>query len=390
MRPTRLLTMLLAVAACTATTGQTATAAPAADPAATTRATQLDLPTPTGRLSVGVTDLHLTDHTRADPWSPAPAPRELMVRAWYPAIPITPRARYADEATSTAVADYLNAPIGGGVQPFLHRVRPNARQDAPLFGAGWPVLLYSHGRGSLRSVGAALAEDLASHGYVVLSVDHTYDAAAVRFPDGRVVRNNRSPNASEEERTEEARVRAADLRSTLDLLGTTRFHNRVDLTRVGALGHSIGGAAAAEAIRTDSRFRAGINLDGVMYGEISRTGVPAPFLMLSAERPDHPTITGWKASHQNWGRHFSLTGGAHASPMDLALFADLSGARELLRDRPELFDLLFGKVPGPRAAQLHRAYVLAFFQQHLFGIGNPLLDGPSPAYPEQVLRWSHS
>ncbi|MCK2243839.1 MULTISPECIES: hydrolase [unclassified Crossiella] len=387
MRPTRLLAVLLTLSASLVGTAPAATAA-----VPTSAATTLDLPAPTGRLAVGVTDLHLTDPSRPDPWAPTPAARELMVRAWYPAIAVTPRARYADEATSATVAAFLNNVIGGGVSPFLDRVRPQARQNAPVFGAGWPVLLYSQGRGSMRALSTSLAEDLASHGYVVLSVDHTYDAGAVRFPDGRVIRGNRPQVPTEAQRAEELRVRVADLRSTLNHVSTaaTPFRGRLDLSRVGTLGHSMGGATAAEAIRTDPRFRAGVNLDGGFWDGAANNGVPAPFLLLSTGAPDYPTFTAWKASHRSWGRHFALTGAAHYSATDLTQFADLSGARELLRDRPALYTTLFGDTPGSRTTQLNRVYTQAFFQQHLYGVPNPLLDAPSPAYPEQTLRWSHS
>ncbi|WHT17650.1 hydrolase [Crossiella sp. CA-258035] len=382
MRSTRLLAVLLTLAA------GTATALPAA--AAPARTQHLDLPAPTGRLAVGVTDLHLTDPSRPDPWSPVPAARELMVRAWYPAIAVTPRARYADDTVSGTLAGHLNGVIGGGVSPFLDRVRPHARQDAPVFGAGWPVLLYSQGRGGMRVLSTSLAEDLASHGYVVLSVDHTYDAAAVRFPDGRVVRGNRPEIPTGEQRAEELRVRVADLRTTLDQArATPRFRGRLDLTKIGALGHSMGGATAAETMRADPRFRAGLNLDGGFWDGAANHGVPGPFLLLSTAAPDYPTFTAWKANHRAWGRHFALTGASHYSATDLSLFPDISGARALLHDRPAVFTALFGDLPGPRATQINRTYTRAFFHQHLHGIPSPLLNAPSPDYPEQTLRWSH-
>ena len=57
----------------------------------------------------------------------------------------------------------------------------------PRTGAPLPVLLFSHGYTAHPSAYTALLEDLASHGYVVLSVVHPYEAMAAALADGRVV-----------------------------------------------------------------------------------------------------------------------------------------------------------------------------------------------------------
>src|SRR5690242_5677533 len=48
-----------------------------------------------------------------------------------------------------------------------------------------PVLIFSHGGGEARETYTAQLEDLASHGYAVAAVTHTYEAALAIFPDGR-------------------------------------------------------------------------------------------------------------------------------------------------------------------------------------------------------------
>ncbi|MBP2477463.1 dienelactone hydrolase [Crossiella equi] len=381
MRSPRLLAVLLA-----ALSGLLLTAAPAlaAPP------DRLDLPAPTGRLAVGTTALHVVDRNRPDPWAPTPGPRELMAQAWYPALPVTPRARYGDEAVSEDTAMWFNRLTGGGVQPFLHRVRPNARQDAPVFGARWPVVLYSHGRGSGKTFSATLGEELASHGFVVLSVDHTYDAGAVRFPDGRVAKLNRPEQPTEAELAAEVQVRAADLRGVLDHVstGNTPLRGRLDLGRVAAVGHSIGGDTAAEVMRLDPRIRVGANMDGAFWGPAATQGTTGPFLLLTTGLPDHGSWTGFKAAHTHWGRHFATAGAAHGSFGDFDVLPDVSGLRALLADRPEEFTAVFGELRTGRATEVTRAYVRAFLEHHLWGLPRPLLDGPSAAFPEQTQRWS--
>ncbi|WP_231408454.1 alpha/beta hydrolase [Streptomyces clavuligerus] len=80
-------------------------------------------------------------------------------------------------------------------------------------------------------------------------MDHTHDAAAVRFPDGRLILGNlpSAPDDWDAQDRLETGVRAADLRTVVDALALRRLAP----PRIGLLGHSMGGAAAAEAMRQD-------------------------------------------------------------------------------------------------------------------------------------------
>ena len=78
---------------------------------------------------------------------------------------------------------------------------------------------------------------------------------------------------------------------------------------------------------------------------------------------DWRLLTGWK-------RWLLVTGAIHASFTDLALLADQAG-----------IDIGAG-LPGARSLDITRGYVRAFFDQHLRGEPQALLDQPSPRYPE--------
>src|ERR1700728_3080254 len=162
------------------------TSAGAGDPPAG-QGPALHLPAPTGPSPVGTTSLHLTDASRPDPWAAGAAARELMVSLWYPATPGGgPRVAYMTPAESElllAHAGVTSVPPGA-----LSTVRTNAVSDAPPSGhpRSLPFVVLSPGFIHPRSVLTGLAEDLASHGYVVAGVDHTYESVATAFPDGRV------------------------------------------------------------------------------------------------------------------------------------------------------------------------------------------------------------
>ncbi|MFI5617294.1 alpha/beta hydrolase family protein [Streptomyces sp. NPDC051567] len=372
-------TAAAATTAATARPGATAESGGAAGPA---------LPRPTGRHPVGTRSFPLTDASRTDPFAPHPGPRELMVQLWYPLGPDpygTRTAPYTDAETGAAVES-----ASGFAPGVLATVRAHARRGGPPAAGTRTAVLLSHGRGSSRVLTSGLAEELASHGHLVAAVDHTYDASAVRFPDGRLLLGALPPAPDDwdaQDRLETA-VRAADLRTLADAL--TRRHRPaagVAVTRIGLLGHSMGGAAAAEAIRLDRRFAAGLDLDGGLFGTTAAdTGLDRPFLLLTSS-PDHDTWARWRANHRHWGRHLHLTGGGHLSATDVPALAGAARLRELWPEA--LLREHLGTLAPDRAATVTRAVTTAFFDRFLLGRERPLLDGPSPRYPEIEFRWTH-
>jgi len=269
------------------------------------------LPRPSGPSPVGRTSLVVADASRADPFSPdSSARRELVVTLWYPSghvRPGAPRAPYVADAA--AYAPSVAKDLGGGsgqapttdeVQRMLESIRTHATAGTPLSrrARAFPVVLLLPGRGSSPEFYTAYAEDLASRGYVVAGVNPTGIADVTVFPDGHVA-TSRVPDIASipadglaEESAWETSLLAADGRSVLDQL--TRMNTgaipsflrgRLDLSRVAAIGHSIGGAAAAELAATDPRVRTGADLDGTLWGRAQTSGVGKPFLFLTASDP---------------------------------------------------------------------------------------------------------
>src|SRR5580692_44884 len=347
------------------------------------------LPEPTGPGPVGVTSLWLTDASRPDPWAPGVTARELMVSLWYPATSSDGRrAQYMTPAeselqlTSRGIAD---------VRPdVLSKVRTNAAVDATPAGhqGSHPLVVLSPGFTSPRSTLTALAEDLASHGYVVAGIDHTYESFATAFPDGRVTTclARAAPRRGRGEKM--VAGRAADVSFVLGEL--TGAHPAwpgaalIDPARIAMAGHSAGGAAAIAALLADPRICAGIDMDGSTCAPIPDHGLSRPFLFLGKQsnytpgsRGDIPGKPGPASTWEHdwnlltgWKRWLLVAGAVHASFTDLALLADQIG-----------IDTGAG-LSGGRSLDITRAYVRAFFDQHLRGRPQALLDQPSPHYPE--------
>ena len=342
------------------------------------------LPEPTGPCPVGTTSLWLTDTSRPDPWAVGVTARELMVSLWYPAAtPDGRRAQYMTPAESEF--QLTNRGIAGVPTDVLSTVRTNAADGAEPAGPrhSLPLVVLSPGFTNPRGALTALAEDLASHGYVVAGIDHTYESYGTAFPDGRVT-TCLAREARQRGSWEKGKVtagRAADASFVLSELTGGRppwpGAALIDPSRMAMAGHSLGGAAAIAAMLADSRVRAGIDMDGATDAPIPDCGLSRPFLFLGKQSNYTPgsggAVTTWERDWElltGWKRWLVVTGAVHASFTDLALLADQSG-----------IDIGAG-LSGARSLDITRAYVRAFFDQHLRGRPQALLDQPSPRYPE--------
>ncbi len=154
-----------------------------------TRSTML--PTPTGPYKVGRTTYASTDETRLNPFAPAPNTRqELGIWMWYPAAP-TPSAKtseYLPEYWRRALEQHEGFILGKLLSRDLARIKTHSWTDADISPQQpfYPVVLLRAGSGALSTDYTSIAEDLASHGYVVVSFDAPYRTVIMPFPDGRV------------------------------------------------------------------------------------------------------------------------------------------------------------------------------------------------------------
>lgn len=321
---------------------------------------KLTVPAPTGEFPVGTRSIPLTDRDRPEPEA-ANTPRSLVIQMWYPAAGGHQRAPYMP----AAVARFLAS--SAGVRPALLRSATlDAMADArplPRRG-GWPVVLFSPGFGVVRELYAGLVEDLASNGYVVVAIDHPHDASVVEFPDGRVV-----VPSTQMDITEALSVRVSDAQFVLTELARINeekfFAGRLDLEHVGMFGHSLGGAAAASAMRADARIDAGADLDGVLFGDARSGGLSRPFMLMNADPgfAADPNRSGFWS--QLRGPHYAvdIKNASHFAFSDLVFFAP-----DLLRANPsggEGIRALVGNVDGPSTLAAERAYLLAFFDRFL-------------------------
>lgn len=383
------------------------------------------IPGPSGPHAVGLCQFEVSDERRVETFGATPAPRRVPVLAWYPALPSdAPREPALDEPVREALSELTRVP------KFL--LRPgesySVRDAAPAPGR-WPVVLFNHGLGSFQKQSASLLQELASHGFIALSVGHPFESLVVQYGDGSTVRWRKDlpawaaleagmkdlegalkqavPLVS---RARECRDAAAlleamrevaklpgyaplpelmvrwadDTRLVLDRLpqldaGTLAapLQGRVDSARVGAFGHSLGGMVSGLLAMTEPRVRAGMNFDGAQLPVPDAPyALRAPFCFVYADAakvgatvlPNEGMNDGLLADAPAGSCGLCLVGAGHLNFTDMNNRASMAKA--------------LGSIDRGEMARTLRALTVGFFAHHL--LGRPLTGfEPSP-----LLRFS--
>ncbi|GLZ79687.1 esterase [Actinorhabdospora filicis] len=327
------------------------------------------IPAPSGPEPVGHAAMRLVDTGRADPWKPDER-RELMLSIWYPAKrPGRGPAQYVTAEESRMFLEGRN--VQGLPLDILSTVRTNSTVDAPAHGGRHPLALLSPGFGAPRAELTGLAEELASHGYLVVGVGHNYETLGTTFPDGHT-----TPclACGTEENLKLIEGRAADFTFVIDALTARHspWRRLIDRDAIGLVGMSIGGAAAVPTLLTEPRVKAAVNLDGA-YWHTTTAPIHRPLMAIGHPNkiPGAETM-GWGRTWNQltgWRRWVTVDGSVHGSFNDLPVLAEQAG-------------LHLPGLDGAYALSLTRAYVRAFLDRHLRCESGALLDGPSPAWPE--------
>lgn len=260
------------------------------------------LPAPSGSYALGRQAFHWIDPARVDEFSSAPGNhRELMVYIWYPAQPSrgTTPAEYFPGASVIAKNPSTERAARDMFGPAWSQIAAGTLRSHAIANAlpvtnrgGFPVVLFSHGSSSTGFGYTAQIENLVSHGYVVVAIEHPGLAGLVRFSDGHIRLFQVSPSSpaaskdpmraavnSAEERTQTG---AEDVKFVLDTLARKQnaLVSVMNLNRVAAIGHSAGGTVTARACQMERRIKACISEDG----EVNPVGVFFDY-------PDHARMT---------------------------------------------------------------------------------------------------
>lgn len=347
------------------------------DLAATTWAA---VPAPTGPDPVGTRTLSFTDPKRTDPYLASGTQRELSVRFWYPAAASAARDCQPAEYAAPSVWKYYAQLVR--VAPFP--VKTNSCWNAPVDAGSHPLVLFTPGYTATATDYTFLAEELASRGYVVASVNHTYEATAVQLANGKLARSVVGSHLGGPTRgdagslSSAVSIRLLDLKSVLDHIehlnasGDSPFAGRLDMTRIVFAGHSLGGLTAFLGSGFEPRITAVVMLDGFMPAELG-SATSKPVLMIVGDREQF-------------------------APGECRLWNNLAGPRTAVSlrgvEHVAFSDWIWltsrsvqaGPMGPERTMQAVRDYVAAFLDANVRGESpSGLLTGPSSLYPDATV-----
>lgn len=382
---------------------------------------------PTGSYTVGTTIRYVTDPSREETFTADPNDhRELLIQIWYPSSQPTHSTTGNYGVNSHAILKEVEKDyqIPAILLSNLEMVKTYSTKDAPISTreSAYPVLLFSHGLSLYGFQNTYQMEELASHGFIVVAIQHTYNALLTVLPDGRKL-SDQPINLSKFQGFIDMneilnKVWVKDAGSVLDYLqninlssSETMFKGKLDMLRVGMLGHSFGGAAAAQTLFLDSRVKAAINLDGTLFGTVAlpSTSIPKPFMQISADVPESekaPSFLTAEEMSESDLKKLGATREEYAKNQDfLTLFSNNSkhalnnhGYQVWIKgvehytfsDIPlysPLIPLIFGDRTDTKLAhRIINDYTLAFFEKTLKQTNPSLLNDSKSPYPEAALE----
>lgn len=305
-------------------------------------------PEPSGKYNVGTTQFHWTDNSRLEWFSEDDSTdfRELMVQIWYPsdeASTITPNL-YIDNLERRIAVFSKQIDLPKFLINHITEFKTQSFQNLKISDKEnqFPVIIFSHGLGGMRVQNTSYIQELVSQGFVVIAMDHTYDANITIFPNNEI-RNYKSdlPKTikSEEEalqlRYKQLKTRTDDVAFVLNNFEklnrdtNSKFYNKLKLKNVGIFGHSFGGSTSISALYNDSRITASLALDGwfeILPPEILNKGLNKPFFHLGQKKwkeklnYDNRDLLIKNSIGKNWVSTFLES--KHFDFMDLPLFTD--------------------------------------------------------------------
>ncbi|MCC4214515.1 alpha/beta hydrolase family protein [Leeuwenhoekiella parthenopeia] len=351
------------------------------------------LPEPRGPFAVGSKNIHLETNKPEPITENLEDKRQLMLKVWYPAIADdAPTETYVPGAGRDAFA--LKYGLPASALNYLDYVKTYVHPEAPFAEGRFPVLIFSHGYGSKATGYYALLSEIASQGYIVITMNHTYESLGTTFPDGsevyfdyeyqRQIAANQMEtitpiqqafrdSISFEQRQKIVRDAVQDyfegdiqerwvqdMQEVLDRLpqwnSSGFLKNKMNLNQVGAFGHSVGGGAAGRLSLSDARIKAGANLDGIQWGTKIDTLFQKPFLYVSAD---------WPAEHEDLNAHIylkkstdyfyeaKLLNSGHPNFMDIPFMVPVSALAGT------------GSIDAEEGIHIVSDLVTAFFDRHL-------------------------
>jgi predicted dienelactone hydrolase len=380
---------------------------------------------PSGPYAIGTVTYQWTDVSRREVFSPdKQMRRELMAQVWYPAKKGSSSSHTLyipdSDAVTTALARLHHLPDFFG--NYLKYVTTHAAESVPVADdqPSYPVLIYLEGLTGYRQMSIFQVEELVSHGYIVVGIDQPGVAATVVFPDGhQLAITGLLPQIQSLEQQSLSPAEQApqllgqtfkdgiipyfvqDVSFTLDQLASLNstdpkgiLTGKLDLEHIGMFGISFGGMVGAQACLQDPRLKACLVMDVWMTADVVHSGLRQPSMWITRPadtmRLERQEDGGW--SEQAIALTQSTMRAVYNHLPGDGYFVQVPGMFHIDFTDLDLLSPIFipgiggGPIGSQRAHEIVNAYSLAFFDKHLKGEPQALLDGPAAHYPEVIFE----
>lgn len=363
---------------------------------------RLLLPKPNGAFEVGMGTMEMIDKSRLQPFAADVQPRRFMISSFYPVkshspttpVDYLPPTIAAFENTWQELTTGLDSPNGTFEKLAIHLASPSAETHVS------PIVLFSPAEGTNRYLYSAIAQQIASTGYIVITIDAPRDVDIVQYPDSTtdLINTTVATTASPSNINLAVTTRAQDATFVLDQLShpsiTSKLlpnltHNRLNTGKVAMFGHSLGGAATAAAMLTDPRIAGGLAMDGALFGPVIQQGLDRPFMFMAhtnhTRTNDNSTNDPYNSWYEIWSKlrgwklDIQLANSQHYTFSDFPIVLETLG---IVPNATVAGNLLVTDLDGARALQIVTTYVGAFLDMVLKCETSPLLEGPVDAFPE--------
>ena len=384
---------------------------------------------PNGPFEVGTTFFHLVDQERREEATANTTDaRSLWVQVWYPAEETESYNRMPALPESERFMGDMFGKYGFPcfTAEYIPSIKSHSYLDAPIMSGNqsFPIILYSHGYNGNLSGNTQKAEALASHGYVIFGIAHSYetqislreDGSWLTRTDSNSVKLRKTAKATEDtmllnrvdlaekqmraiigdpinQKPEDRlifdslyhliaapfqdylQIRAADLGSVLNEIEQMQkgsresiFKGKLDVSRVDAYGASFGSPTCALFSATDPRCLASVNIDGSQLGILYKYSLNKPYMLFVGQY-------GWEdLQHNDWENigsaspyyRIAIQGALHGNIGDQLFSSALTRKLGILR---------MGSIKPNRVQAIYNSYLLAFFDEQLKGKEQPLLKG---------------
>ena len=350
---------------------------------------------PTGEYQVGTQVIHMVDNDRSAWYGQESSnPREIMVRVWYPAQPQEGDLKAPYVYNEKLIGDMVSE--GFGIPKYLMKnlrnINGNSWSEAQPVNEKFPVIIFSHGIGGLKTQNTTQMEEMASHGYVVFSCDHAYDAGVSIFPGDRIIfgKTNIPDNLTKEEKGNMRRAqldyRAADIQFLLDEMDRENFlsvalKNSLDLEHIGVFGHSFGGGTSVVVASVDERIDACFGLDAWFLpipSNVLNSDLNKPFIHLGQvswkEKENYLKLDTLAGNNSAWSVRLDVRGATHYDFTDFSQFSKLTKKYGS------------GMIAPPRIRKITNSAIREFFDHYLKNGPALALETYEKLYPELIIK----